>query len=254
MLYLNEFIFGVIFLLKNNEIDMINGKLFKKLIAFSIPVILSGVLQLLFNTVDIIVVGKFAGSMALASVGATSSIIHLIVGMFMGVSMGVSVTMGKFCGARDYKNANDTVHIAIALSLVCGLIVLIVGQTFTKPLLNLMGTPIEIIEKSALYMRIFFCGVPAMLVFNFGSGLLRAIGDTKRPLYFLVISGIVNVILNLIFVINFNMNVAGVALATIIAHYISAILIIIFLTKSSGYMKLNLRKIHLDFEKNKSYA
>lgn len=236
---------------KNNEIDMINGKMLKKIVIFSIPVVLSGILQLLFNTVDIIVVGKFSGSDSLAAVGATSSLIFLIVGMFMGISMGVSVTMGRFCGARDYKNANDTIHTAITLSIYCGILVLIIGQLLAKPLLLMMGTPVEIIEKSLLYLRIYFFGVPAMLIYNFGSGLFRAIGDTKKPLYFLTVSGITNVILNLVFVIVFDMHVAGVSLATVIANYISATLTLIFLSKSEGYMRLNLRNLHLNMEKVK---
>lgn len=236
---------------KNNEIDMINGKTLKKIVIFSIPVILSGILQLLFNTVDIIVVGKFSGSDSLAAVGATSSLIFLIVGMFMGISMGVSVVMGQFCGSRDYKNANDTIHTAITLSLYCGIIVLILGQLLAKPLLLMMATPVEIIDKSLLYLRIYFFGVPAMLIYNFGSGLFRAIGDTKKPLYFLTISGITNVILNLIFVIVFDMHVAGVSLATVIANYISASLTLLFLSRSEGYMRLNLRNLHLNMEKVK---
>lgn len=236
---------------RNNEIDMVNGKTLKKIILFSIPVVLSGILQLLFNTVDIIVVGKFSGSKALASVGATSSLIFLIVGVFMGVSMGVSVVMGRFCGARDYENANDTIHTAIMLSFYCGLIVFVVGQTLAKPLLLLMGTPDEILNHSLLYIRIIFCGIPAMLTYNFGAGLFRAIGDTKKPLYFLTISGVTNVVLNLIFVIKFDMGVAGVALATVIANYISAYLTLLFLSKSDGYMKLNIRKLHLNFDKVK---
>ena len=222
---------------------LINGKTLKKMIFFSIPIIFTSVFQLLFNTVDIIVIGRFSGSTALAGVGATSSLINLLISLLIGISMGISVTMGKYCGARDYKNASDTVHNAIGLAMIAGTILLFVGIIASRPMLELMGTPKEIIDLSVLYMKIFFLGSPAAALYNFGAALLRSIGDTKRPLYFLIISGIVNIVLNLFFVIVLKMSVDGVAIATIIAQYISAIMMILFLKKSTGYMHLNIKKI-----------
>lgn len=245
------YILGDDFLKKNYEVDMINGKTLKKMIFFSIPIVFSGILQLLFNTMDIIVVGRFSGSIALAAVGSTSSLINLLVGVLIGISMGISVTMGKYCGARDYKNASETLHTAIGLAIVCGIILMILGQLVARPLLEMMGTPNEVIELSILYMKIIFLGCPAGAVYNFGAGLLRAIGDTKRPLYFLTVSGIINVIFNLFFVIVFKMSVEGVAIATVIAQYISATLLILFLLKSDGYMRLTLKKVNLNKDKVK---
>ncbi len=239
-------------MVKSNEIDMINGKTLKKMIFFSIPIIFTSVFQLLFNTVDIIVIGRFSGSTALAGVGATSSLINLLISLLIGISMGISVTMGKYCGARDYKNASDTVHNAIGLAIIAGTILLFVGIIASRPMLELMGTPNEIIDLSVLYMKIFFLGSPAAALYNFGAALLRSIGDTKRPLYFLITSGIVNVVLNLFFVIVLKMSVEGVAIATIIAQYISAIMMILFLKKSTGYMHLDIKKIKLQKEKVKT--
>ena len=236
-------------MVKSNEIDMINGKTLKKMVFFSIPIIFTSVFQLLFNTIDIIVVGRYSGSTALAGVGATSSLINLLVSLLIGISMGISVTMGKYCGARDYKNASDTVHNAIALAIISGTILLFVGIIASRPMLHLMGTPDEIIDLSVLYMKIIFLGSPAAAIYNFGAALLRSIGDTKRPLFFLIVSGILNVILNLFFVIVLKMSVDGVAIATIISQYVSAIMMISFLSKTVGYMHLNLRKIKLQKDK-----
>ena len=236
-------------MVKSNEVDMINGKTLKKMVLFSIPIIFTSIFQLLFNTIDIIVVGRYAGSTALAGVGATSSLINLLVSLLIGISMGISVTMGKYCGARDYKNASDTVHNAIGLAIISGTILLFVGLIASRPMLHLMGTPDEIIDLSAIYMRIIFLGSPAAALYNFGAALLRSIGDTKRPLFFLIVSGILNVFLNLFFVIVLNMSVDGVAIATIISQYVSAIMMILFLTKNVGYMHLDLRKIKLQKDK-----
>ena len=239
-------------MVKSNEVDMINGKTLKKMVLFSIPIIFTSIFQLLFNTIDVIVVGRFSGSSALAAVGATSSLINLLISLLIGISMGISVVMGKYCGARDYKNASDTVHNAIGLALISGTILLFVGVLVSKPLLHLMGTPDEIIDLSALYMRIIFLGSPAGALYNFGAALLRSIGDTKRPLFFLIVSGILNVILNLFFVTVLHMSVAGVAIATIISQYVSAFMLINFLKNSVGYMHLDFKKIKLQKDKVKN--
>lgn len=231
---------------------MINGKTFKKMVFFSIPIVFSGIFQLLFNTIDVIVVGRFSGSTALAAVGSTNSLINLLVSLLIGISMGISVTMGKYCGARDYKNASETLHTSMGLAIISGVILFIVGQLVSKPLLELMGTPVEVIDLSVIYMKIIFLGAPAGAIYNFGAALLRSIGDTKRPLYFLAFSGVINVILNLFFVIVLKMSVDGVAIATIIAQYVSALLLIVFLKRSSGYMNLDLKRISLKPDKVKS--
>ena len=227
---------------------MCHGPLFSKIIMFAIPLILSGVLQLLFNAADIVVVGRFTGSHALAAVGSTSSLINLLVNLFIGVSVGANVLLGKFCGAQDYKNASETVHTAIYIAIWGGVIMIFAGLILARPLLELMGTPMDVIDLSVLYMRIYFIGMPAFMIYNFGAAILRAIGDTKRPLYFLTVAGVVNVLFNLLFVIVFKMGVAGVALATIISETISAGLIILSLMQSDGILRLHLKemKFHKD--------
>ena len=227
---------------------MCHGPLFSKIIMFAIPLIISGVLQLLFNAADIVVVGRFTGSHALAAVGSTSSLINLLVNLFIGVSVGANVLLGKFCGAQDYKNASETVHTAIYIAIWGGVIMIFAGLILARPLLELMGTPMDVIDLSVLYMRIYFIGMPAFMIYNFGAAILRAVGDTKRPLYFLTVAGVVNVLFNLLFVIVFKMGVAGVALATIISETISAGLIILSLMQSDGILRLHLKemKFHKD--------
>lgn len=230
------------------EIDMCNGPLFKKILIFSLPLMLTGILQLLYNAADIIVVGRYAGSVSLAAVGSTSSLINLIVNVFVGLSIGTSVVVSQNYGAERNKDVSETVHTSIAISIISGVAVGIFGVIMAKPLLSLMGTPDDVLNLAALYMRIYFAGMPATMVYNFGSAILRAVGDTRRPLYFLSIAGVVNVVLNLFFVIVFNMGVAGVALATVIAQCISVALVIGCLLKAEGSIKLIPKniKIHKD--------
>lgn len=223
--------------------DMCNGPLLKKIILFAIPLMLSGVLQLLFNAADVIVVGRFTGNEALAAVGSTSSLINLLINLFVGVSVGANVLLGKHIGARDEENASKTVHTAVTFALVVGIAMIFVGFFLSRPLLELMGTPEDVINLSVLYMRIYFVGMPAFMFYNFGAALLRAVGDTKRPLYFLTLAGIINVIFNLIFVIVFHMGVAGVALATIISEGISAFLVFLCLKGSDGVLHLDHRSL-----------
>jgi len=223
--------------------DMCNGPLLKKIILFAIPLMLSGVLQLLFNAADVIVVGRFTGNEALAAVGSTSSLINLLINLFVGVSVGANVLLGKHIGARDEENASKTVHTAVTFALVVGIAMIFVGFFLSRPLLELMGTPEDVINLSVLYMRIYFVGMPAFMFYNFGAALLRAVGDTKRPLYFLTLAGIINVIFNLIFVIVFHMGVAGVALATIISEGISAFLVFLCLKGANGVLHLDHRSL-----------
>ena len=235
--------------MKNYEMDMVHGPLLKKIILFSIPVILSGVLQLLFNAADIVVVGRYAGSLALAAVGSTTALINLLVNLFIGLSVGANVLVGQFIGANQKEEASQTVHTAMATSLLGGVLLGMIGVCLASPLLSLMGTPEDVISLSVLYMRIFFLGMPFNLLYNFGAALLRAIGDTRRPLYYLSFSGVVNVCLNLFFVIYLHLSVAGVALATIISQAISSVLVIRCLMKEKGLLHLDLKKIRI--HKNK---
>ena len=203
---------------RSYEMDMVHGPLVPKILQFSIPLMFSGILQLLFNAADIIVVGQFTGPQAMAAVGATSSLNNLIVNIFLGLSIGSSVMMSRYYGARDEKNIDELVHTSILLAAVSGLSLVIIGLILARPLLTLMGTPGDVIDQSVLYMSIVFLGMPAMLTYDFGAGILRAVGDTKRPLVFLLISGVLNAGLNLFFVIVFHLGVAGVAIATIISR------------------------------------
>ncbi len=225
------------------EMDMCSGPILSKILAFALPLMLSGILQLLFNAADIVVVGRFAGSEALAAVGSTSSLINLIINMFIGLSIGANVVAAHSYGARDAEAVSETVHTAVFSALVGGVILIFAGILLARPMLTLMGTPDDVIDQSALYMQIYFIGMPAFMLYNFGAAILRAIGDTKRPLYFLTLAGVVNVVFNLIFVIVFKMGVAGVALATIISQIISAALITLCLIKTEGPCHLDIKQL-----------
>ena len=228
---------------------MCNGPLVGKILLFAFPLMLSSVLQLLFNAADIVVVGRFTGAEALAAVGATSALINLLVNVFMGLSIGTNVLTAQGYGARDEKGVQDTVHTSIMLSLVCGVFLIFIGVFLAAPLLELMGTPNNVLGHATLYMRIYFIGMPALLVYNFGAAILRAVGDTRRPLYYLLFSGIINVILNLIFVIIFKMGVAGVATATVVSETISAGLVLRCLMKSEGMFQLHMGKLRIKKQK-----
>ncbi len=230
---------------KSYEMDMCSGPIFIKIVAFAIPLILSGILQLLFNAADIIVVGRFAGSESLAAVGSTTALINLLVNVFIGLSVGANVLVARYFGAGQQRDLEETVHTAMMMAAAGGSVLILVGVTLADPLLKLMGTPDDVLPLSALYMKIFFAGMPVNLIYNFGSAILRAVGDTKRPLYFLLIAGIVNVFLNLFFVIAFSMGVAGVALATVVSQCISAWLIVRCLMKTDAGYRLDIRKLRL---------
>ncbi|MDD3415703.1 MAG: MATE family efflux transporter [Lachnospiraceae bacterium] len=234
---------------KSYEMDMCNGPLLGKLLIFAVPLILSGILQLLFNAADIVVVGKFSGSSALAAVGSTGALINLFVNIFIGFSIGTNVLAAQYFGAGDEKNMQDTVHTSILLGLIGGVILIAAGLLFATPMLELMDTPEDVLGQASLYVRIYFIGMPAMLVYNFGAAILRAIGDTRRPLYYLLAAGVVNVILNLILVIGFHMGVAGVAIATVISQVISAVMIVRCLMNSAGMYHLELRLLKLHKQK-----
>jgi len=231
---------------KSYQIDMVNGPLASKILFFALPLMLSSLLQLLFNAADVVVVGRFAGSEALAAVGSTGSLVNLLVNLFMGLSIGTNVVVAKDLGAGRTEEASRSIHTSIALSLISGVVLTVLGVTLCRQLLGLMQSPANVIDLSTLYLRIYFCGMPANMLYNFGAAILRAQGDTRRPLYFLTAAGIINVCLNLFFVIILEMSVAGVALATIIAQYISATLVLITLTREQGPLRLNLKNLRLD--------
>ncbi len=233
---------------KKYEIDMCNGPLLPKIVKFAIPLLFSSILQLLFNAVDMIIAGQYAGSDALAAVGATSSVSQLIINLFIGLAVGSNVVVAKFYGARQEHEVSEAVHTSILLSLIGGIILAVLGVFLARPLLQFMDTPEDILDQAVLYMQIYFIGVPALLLYNFGSSILRAIGDTKRPMYYLLAAGILNVILNLILVINFHLGVAGVAIATAVTQTLSAILVLRCLTKESGVCRLDLKQLHINKE------
>ena len=230
---------------KKYEIDMTEGSLLKSIIRFSVPLMLSGILQLLYNAADVVVVGRFAGSDSLAAVGSTSSLFNLLVNLFMGFATGTSVLVSRAFGSKNHSEVTKTVHTAIALAIIFGFAVGLLGLIVAKPALLLMGTPENVLPKSALYIRILFLGMPAQTIYNFGSAILRSVGDTKRPLYFLTVSGIVNVLVNLILVIVFHLDVAGVAIATILAQYISATLVMLCLMHSTGSYRVIIKRVKI---------
>ena len=229
------------------HIDLTQGNLIKNLFAFSVPLMLTNCLQMVFNAADTIVVGKFSGSTALAAVGATGSVIFLLISLFNGITIGTNIVVSKYIGAKDDEKTRVASHTSIWLAFSVGIFLTCVGLFFSRPLLKLMSTPDDLIEYSTIYMKIYFTGIIFMLVYNFATAILRSSGDTKRPLYFLMIAGVLNVVLNLLFVIVFHLGVAGVALATVISQAVSAILVMITLMNETnatkfywGYCKLDL--------------
>lgn len=234
---------------KKYEIDMIHGPLLGKILLFTLPLMASSILQLLFNAADIIVVGRYAGSDALAAVGSTGALINLLTNMFIGFSVGANVLVARYYGAGKPDEVSETVHTSVMLSIIGGILLAAIGIIFASPLLELMGTPENVLPLAALYVRIYFAGMPMILLYNYGSAILRAIGDTKRPLYYLAVAGVLNIILNLIFVIVFEMSVAGVALATILSQTLSAILVIRCLMHTEGGCHLDLHQLKIHSHK-----
>ena len=230
------------------EMDMCSGSILSKMLLFTLPLMASSILQLLFNAADTIVVGKFAGDHALAAVGSNGALINLLVNFFMGLSVGTNVLVARYYAANQKKDLQETIHTSIFLSMVSGIFLAIIGCMSARTLLEWMKTPEEVIDLSAIYLRIYFLGMIALMVYNFGAAILRAVGDTRRPLYYLTISGVINVVLNLLFVIVFHMSVAGVALATVISEVISAVLVLRCLLKNEGMIHLEWKmlRIHKD--------
>lgn len=231
------------------ELDMINGPILPKMLVFALPLMLTGMLQLLYNAADVIVVGRFAGSESLAAVGSTGALINLIINLFIGMSVGTNVVAARYFGAHNFQATQDTVHTSILLSVIFGIGVGAFGFLFGGTFLKWMGSPEEVLPLATTYIKIYFIGMPANLLYNFGAAVLRAIGDTRRPLIFLSVSGIINVGLNLFFVIRLGMGVAGVAWATIISQIVSAALVVFCLIRTDGYVHLDVRKLRI--HKNK---
>ena len=227
-------------------IDMVHGPLLPNIIRFAIPLMLTGVLQLLFNACDMIVVGKFAGSDPLAAVGSTTALTNLLVNAFMGLSVGVNVLAAHALGAQDREMSQKVVHTAVTMSLICGTLLAILGVSVCRVCLVAMDTPKKVLDLAVLYMRIFFCGMPIIMLYNFASALLRAQGNTKQPLIYLSIAGVINVALNLVLVIVFHLSVAGVAIATVVSQGVSAALVLRYLHKQEGPCHLDFKKLTID--------
>ena len=228
--------------------DMTEGVIWKSIITFAIPLLIGNLFQQLYNTVDSIVVGNFVGKEALAAVGSTTTIINMLVGFFMGLSTGASVIISQYFGAKDHKKLHAAVHTSIAMTFLLGIIMTFVGIVLSPTLLKFMNTPDDVIPLSSLYLKIYFAGIIGLMLYNMGSSILRAIGDSKKPLYFLIFSSIVNTILDLVFVVLFGMGVDGVAWATLIAQASSAVLILYTLYKSKEPYRLILKDLKLDME------
>lgn len=223
---------------KNYGMDLTSGPVLKKMLLFAVPLMCSSILQLLFNAADIVVVGRFAGDNSLAAVGSNTALINLATNFFVGLSVGVNVLAARFYGGKQNKELSDTVHTAIFVAVASGIFLNVAGVVFARQILIWMCTPAEVLPLAAMYLRVYFFGMTAMMLYNFGSAILRAMGDTKRPLYYLLGSGVINVILNLLFVILFKLDVVGVGLATVISQYISAGLVIRCLMREKSAVRL----------------
>ncbi len=236
---------------KENNNDLTSGPLTLKIIKFIIPLMLTGILQLLYNAADSIVVGHYDGSSALAAVSSVGALINLLVNAFMGLSVGAAVVVAQDYGAKDYEGVSKTVHTSYLISIIGGIVVGAIGLIFSRQFLIWMGSPEDVLPLSTEYLMIYFIGTPANMAYNFGASILRSIGDTKRPLYFLTISGLVNVVLNLVLVIVFHMGVAGVAYATIISQILSAVMVIVYMMKSKDCVRFVPKKMRIHGDKLK---
>lgn len=233
---------------KNKQMDMIHGPMFYKILFFALPLAASSILQQLFNSADVAVVGRFAGSAALAAVGGNSPVINLLINMFVGLSIGANVIIANFIGQGREDKVKEAVHTVMSVALISGVSLLVIGIIIAKPILLMINTPSEVINLAVLYLRIYFLGMPFVMVYNFGAAILRSTGETRKPLYCLIISGIINILLNLLLVIVFHLSVAGVAIATVIADGVSAFLVVYFLLHSDDAIRLNIRELSLNKE------
>ena len=232
---------------KKYEIDMCSGGIVGKMLLFTLPLMLSSILQLLFNAADVIVVGRFAGDNSLAAVGSTGHLVSLLTNLFLGLSVGTNVMVARHLGARKQEETSRTVHTSITIALISGAFLTVIGVIGAKTFLQWMSSPAEVIDLSTLYLRIYFLGMIPSMFYNFGAAVLRSVGDTRRPLYYLFAAGVLNLILNLFFVIVLKMDVAGVALATIISQTLSAVLVLQCLMREPGFIRLDLKKLGIDW-------
>ena len=230
---------------KKYEIDMCNGPLLGKILLFAIPLMLSSMLQLFFNAADVIVVGRFVGPQALAAVGSTSSLVNLLINMFIGFSVGTNVMTARYLGTNNKKGVSEIVHTSLLFAFLSGIALVFVGFFLSKPLLSLMGTPEDVLDQATLYIKVYFAGMPVIMVYNFGNAVFRAAGDTRRPLYYLAVAGVVNVALNIFFVTQLNMEVEGVALATVLSQVLSVVLLLRAMTKTDSSYKFEFRKLSI---------
>ena len=233
---------------KVHSLDMVEGRILPQLIRFSLPLMATSLLQLLYNAADMVVVGQFAGAESLAAVGSTGALINLITNLFVGFSLGANVVIAHANGARDHKAIQKNVHTAVTMSVICGLIVMVLGLVLARPLLTWMGSPADVIDKATLYVQLFFLGMPVNLLYNFGAGIMRAVGDTRRPLVYLSIAGMANVLLNLLLVIVFRMDVAGVAIATVVSQLLSAVFVVRHLLRTDESIRMDVKKLGLDWK------
>lgn len=234
--------------LGRRDVDMLKGPLVKNVAFFTLPLMLTGVLQLLFNAADMVVVGRFASSSALAAVGSTGSLIALFTNLFMGLSVGTGVVVARSYGAGDMRGVSKGVHTSMAVGAISGFAVSLIGLLFARNMLEWMGSPEDVIDQAALYLRIYFIGMPFMMLYNFASAILRAVGDTQRPLYYLTIAGVANVLMNLLFVIVFHMGVAGVALATAISQAMALAMVLNCLIRTDKPIRYTVRMTTVDRE------
>lgn len=234
---------------KSYELDMCSGPILSKMLKFTLPLMCSSILQILFNAADIVVVGRFAGATALAAVGSNSALINLVTNLFIGLAIGANVVVARYFGAKDDANISQSVHTSLMIGILSGLFLTFAGLIGAEVFLRLMMTPEDVLPLATVYLRIYFIGMVPMMVYNFGSAILRAVGDTQRPLWYLLVAGVINVVLNLVFVIVFHLDVAGVALATIISQTISAVLVLRCLCLEKSAIKLNFKKLKVEWHK-----
>ncbi len=233
---------------KSQQIDMLHSGLADKILLFALPLAVSSILQQLFNAVDIAVVGHFASSQAQAAVGCNGPVINLLLNLFIGISVGANVVIANYIGSQKKDKISGAVHTAMLIAIISGLILLVLGIAVSRPMLQLMDTPPDVLEGAVVYLRIYFLGMPFIMAYNFGAAILRSIGDTKRPMYCLVFSGMVNAGLNLLLVIQFKMGVAGVSIATVVSNIINAVLILFFLSREEEPVRLSIRQLRIQKE------
>lgn len=225
---------------------MLNGSLWDKILIFALPIAASSILQQLFNSADVAVVGRFAGTQAVAAVGSNANVISLIINLFLGISVGANVVIGNLAGRGKAQDIQDAVHTAITVALLSGIFLIFAGFFIARPILTLMGTPDDVIDYAVVYLRIYFGGMPFFMLYNFGAAILRVKGDTQRPLYSLILSGVINVILNLVLVVVFKLDVTGVGIATLVSTAVSGLLVLYFLMKEEGILNVSLKKLHIN--------